>query len=169
MRIKSVKSVGKEDVYDIVNSGTSNFLTENGIVLHNCIDEANFMEVTEGSKRARNEVYDAAEEMYNSITSRMSSRFMKNGAVPGLLVMASSPRYHDDFLERKIKEATSRGPAAKIFWRKRNIWEAKGEKFYPASRGYFYINTDTLREVGPEYAKRYEKLKSMMKGEAVET
>lgn len=147
MRIKSKKYLGKQDVYDVINSDTNNFLLENGVVVHNCIDEANFLEVIEDSKKAAlTERYDAAEDMYEAIMNRMASRFMKHGRIPGLLCMISSPRFPDDFLEKKIKQAEELGPISGVFWRKRTLWQAKGKKFFSSGK-YFYINTDTLEEV----------------------
>jgi len=148
-RIKSKKLLGKEDVFDVVNSETSNFILSNGIVVHNCVDEANFLEVVEDSKRAAEseETYDAAEEMYNAIMNRMASRFMRpDGTLPGLICMCSSPKYPGDFTSRKRREAQKLGLSSGIFWKRRPLWVAKGPKFYQSGE-YFYVDTDKLKVI----------------------
>jgi len=47
------------------------------------------------------QTHDAAEEMFNALYSRIKNRFGDKG----LLVMISSPRYVDDFMEKKMREA----------------------------------------------------------------
>jgi len=61
---------------------------------------------------------DVAEDMFNALHSRIKNRYGDNG----LLVMISSPRYVNDFIERKMKEAQSNN---KIFSRRKKLWESK--------------------------------------------
>lgn len=77
------------------------------------MDEAAFYTETEE--------HDVAEDMFYAIKRRIQTRFGKHG----LLVMISSPRYTDDFIERKMKEAEE-GPQ-RIFARRRAIWEVLPE------------------------------------------
>jgi len=135
MKIISKKSLGKQKVYDAINSQTKNFMLNNGVIVHNSgvVDEANFLEVIEDSKKkGSGEVYDAAEEMENAIMNRMTSRFMRDGVIPGLLCMISSPLYPDSYMERKIKQIKEKGEGVmKAFYRSRSTWEAKGARFFP--------------------------------------
>ena len=62
--------------------------------------------------------HDVAEEMFNALHSRIKNRFGDQG----LLVMISSPRYVDDFIEKKMKEAKTN---KKIFARRKMLWESK--------------------------------------------
>ncbi|MFC1514479.1 hypothetical protein ACFL5X_01085 [Candidatus Omnitrophota bacterium] len=62
--------------------------------------------------------HDVAEEMFNALHNRIKNRFGDRG----LLVMISSPRYVDDFIEKKIKEALTN---SKIFTRRKKLWESK--------------------------------------------
>ena len=132
----------------IIFAGTSSAMSALGYNLYGGgIDEACFLEVVEDSKRAANqEKYDAAEEIYNAIWDRMTSRFMRNGIVPGMLVMFSSPRYPEDFLERKIRQCAELGDDSGIFFRRRSTWSAKGKAFFP-SNDFFFVDVDTLDEV----------------------
>src|SRR5262249_36692689 len=72
------------------------------------IDEINFMDVTERSKRSTpgaSNIYDQAEVVYNKLSERMRSRFNKLGKLPGHIFASSSARYPDDFTERLAKRA----------------------------------------------------------------
>jgi hypothetical protein len=89
------------------------------------IDEANYLEVVEGSKKAvMGQDYDAAEVMYSAIYGRMKSRFVAwksvNGRLPGLLTMFSNTRHGNDFLERMAKKSRT---DRKIFFRRRCTWD----------------------------------------------
>ena len=61
---------------------------------------------------------DVAEEMFNALHSRIKNRFGDKG----LLVMISSPRYVDDFIEKKMKEAQTN---PNIFSRRKMLWQSK--------------------------------------------
>lgn len=88
------------------------------------IDEANFLEVTESSRKIRgSKVYDAGEEMFKAIRNRMTSRFMVGGRIPGLLMLFSNPRYENDFLERMVKKYKDKR-FVYVMTRKA-LWEAK--------------------------------------------
>jgi hypothetical protein len=128
-----------------VYAGTSSALSALGYNVYSAvIDEANYLEVTEDSKKTDEEMYDAGEEMYNAVVNRMTSRFMKRGKIPGIVVLISSPRYPDSFLERKIKECKAIGETKlNMFWRMRNLWEAKGPKYFDMTK-CFEIDTETL-------------------------
>ena len=128
-----------------IYAGTSSALSALGYNVYSAvIDEANFLEVTEDSKKSNDEMYDAGEEMYNAVMNRMTSRFMRQGSIPGVIVLISSPRYPDSFLERKIKEGKAVGiEKLNMFVRSRSLWEAKGSKYFDMSK-YFVIDTDSL-------------------------
>ena len=137
----------------LIFAGTSSAMSALGYNLYGGgVDEASFLEIVEESKKAGNtQVYDAAEQMHNAIFDRMTSRFMRDGIIPGMLIMFSSPRYPDDFLERKCRQAEELGDESGIFWRRRSTWSAKGKKFFP-SGNFFYIDTDTQEIVDEEDA-----------------
>jgi hypothetical protein len=62
--------------------------------------------------------HDVAEDMFNALHSRIKNRFGDKG----LIVMISSPRYVDDFIEKKMKEAQVN---PQIFSTRKKLWEAK--------------------------------------------
>jgi len=128
-----------------VYAGTSSALSILGYNAYaGVIDEANFLEVIDASSKSQSDTYDAGEDMYNALMNRMTSRFMKHGRIPGIIVLISSPLYPDSFLERKIEEGKSLGEeVVKLFWRRRSLWEGKGPKFFDLSK-YFVVDTDTM-------------------------
>ena len=70
------------------------------------IDEVNFMEIVENSKKSVDQgTYDQASVLYDSIARRRKSRFMKQGKLPGLLCLVSSKNYPGQFTDRKMEEA----------------------------------------------------------------
>jgi hypothetical protein len=99
------------------------------------IDEVNFMEVTEKSKKAGEDggTYDQAVAIYNSIARRRESRFMNQGKLPGLLCLVSSKRYPGEFTDVKMQQAQveldTLGKTVIFVYDKRS-WEVKPiEKF----------------------------------------
>jgi hypothetical protein len=76
------------------------------------------------------DAHDTAEEIYNALYNRIKKRFGNKG----MLVMISSPRYVDDFIEKKMEEAKTN---PKIFSRRRATFEAmlgsnKYRELYPS-------------------------------------
>lgn len=96
------------------------------------MDEAAFYTETESK--------DVAEEMFNALHNRIKNRFGNKG----LLVMISSPRYVDDFIEKKIREAESNH---RIFARRKKLWESKPKR---------YFMEETFIADGYEIPKDYE-------------
>jgi hypothetical protein len=113
------------------------------------------LEVIEGSKRAEGTKYDAAESMYNAVMNRMVSRFMINGKVPGFIIMISSRKSRNSFMEKRIKEAVARqgDPTLPIFYKVKSLWQAKPEAFFP-SKKYFYVDTDLMEILDENYASK---------------
>ena len=72
------------------------------------MDEVNFMEVTETSaKSVDGGEYNQAIALYNSLSRRRKSRFMKKGKLPGVFCLVSSKRYPGQFTDIKAIEAES--------------------------------------------------------------
>jgi hypothetical protein len=70
------------------------------------LDEVNYMEVTEESKRSVDKgEYNQAIELYNSLARRRKSRFMQQGRVPGVFCIVSSKRYPGQFTDQKEEES----------------------------------------------------------------
>ncbi len=70
------------------------------------IDEVNFMEVVEKSKRSIDGgTYDQAVALYNTIARRRKSRFMQQGKLPGILCLVSSKKYPGQFTDMREEAA----------------------------------------------------------------
>jgi len=75
-------------------------------VIGGVIDEVNFMAIIEGSKQSRDGgTYNQAIALYNSVSRRRKSRFMKRGKSAGILCLVSSKRYPNQFTDIKTAEA----------------------------------------------------------------
>jgi len=104
------------------------------------MDEAAFYTETDS--------HDVAEEMFYALKRRINSRFGKNG----LLVMISSPRHVDDFIERKSKEAEH---DKNIFCRRRKIWEVIPSDIEAIQTGDFF--TIGSEKIPTRYKMDFEK------------
>lgn len=76
------------------------------------VDESNYMSVVVGSSRAgrgdgRQGVYDQADSFYRAVRLRKRSRFSSQYPVPGHIILSSSAKHTDDFLDRRIAEVNS--------------------------------------------------------------
>jgi len=97
------------------------------------IDEVNFMEIIDRSKRMHDAgTYDQAESLYNSISTRRKSRFMVEGHLPGILCIVSSRNYPGQFTdkkeyERKIDIQTN-GKSTIYLYDKR-VWDLRPDRF----------------------------------------
>lgn len=100
-------------------------------VIGGVIDELNFMAVVEKSKAAVDGgTYDQAVALYNSISRRRKTRFMKKGVLPGVLCLVSSKRYPGQFTDTKIEEAKKelvRTGKTTIFVYDKKTWEVMPE------------------------------------------
>ncbi len=85
-------------------------------VLGAVVDEAAWFIETEEGK-------DYAEEIYNALQRRIRSRFLDRG----LVILISSPRHTDDFIERKLREAESN---PKIYASRQPVWQVKPKSIY---------------------------------------
>lgn len=78
------------------------------------LDEVNFMTIVEASKKVPGPAgmggrFDQAEEIYSNISRRRKRSFTTKGISIGCICVASSTRYKDDFLDRRIDQARALG------------------------------------------------------------
>jgi hypothetical protein len=96
-------------------------------VIGGIIDEVNFMAVVEDSKMKRDgTTYDQAVENYNAIARRRESRFMKLGALPGMLCLVSSKNYPGGMTDMKVAEAREN---KLIYVYDKRLWELRPDRF----------------------------------------
>lgn len=78
------------------------------------IDEINFMQVVENSKKAeaktgRASKYDQAEDIFNKLTRRKSSRFTRPGPNVGIVCALSSTSHPGEFTDKRFEEIRDAG------------------------------------------------------------
>jgi len=96
-------------------------------VMGGIIDELNYMAVVENSKASVDGgEYDQAIAVYNSIARRRKSRFMQQGALPGILCLVSSKRYPGQFTDLKQEEAKN-DPTIYVY--DKRVWDIKPDAF----------------------------------------
>jgi hypothetical protein len=98
-------------------------------VIGGMIDELNYMSIVEKSRQSVDQgTYDQAVALYNSIARRRKTRFLDNGAMPGLLCLVSSKRYPGQFTDLKTIEAEDELRATgrtSIYIYDYRVWEVK--------------------------------------------
>lgn len=115
-----------------------------------CIDEANFWQVVERSRRqvpGGTGVYDQVVAVHNKLHQRLRSRLNLRGKMPGHIIVLSSARYPNDFterLERQARHEAERGEHH-IMFRRYTRWDT-------APPGKFMLQTFPV-EVG-DYIRR---------------
>jgi hypothetical protein len=132
-----------QPVYDLVNVPETHAFfagTDSGktfIAAHQCLDESNFLQQVS----ARNNDPDAkgqAEQLYETTTRRIQSRFMQTGGVvPGMVLLCSSKTGQDSFMERRKKDSKKEIAAGTVKVSEFSIWQAKGREKYNAP--FFYV------------------------------
>jgi intein/homing endonuclease len=91
------------------------------------VDETNFIKTSAARRTASGmQHYGRAEMLYSSIKSRMQSRFMKAGQLPGLLMLLSSRQVPDDFTETRIRQSVD---DPKIYVMDYALWDVKPDNY----------------------------------------
>ena len=107
MRVKSVKRIihdTPKQFYDVINAAPyNNFLIKTNtsyIVSHNCfVDEVSFQPNQDVNKQI-----EKAKNLVNTALARMQSRFMRGESNPTLMIIASSKRTEQSYMETFIAE-----------------------------------------------------------------
>ena len=115
-------------------------------VIGGLIDEANFMAIHGKSLRTVDGgTYDQASQIYESISRRRKSRFLRNGKVAGILCIASSRRYPDEFtekLERQARRSDTQMSEQSIFIFDKRLWEVKPIDTYGKAKFKVFIGNN---------------------------
>ena len=99
------------------------------------IEEVNFMEVTEKSRKSVDgDTYDQADELYNALASRRESRYAQSPYLPGVISLVSSPNAPGGLTDRKEQEAKGN---PKIYVYKKTSYQIRPEQF--ADSGTFWV------------------------------
>lgn len=120
--------------------GTSSDLSPIGENLFGgVIDEANFFPIVKGSRRSSPDEleYEAVKYLHTSIWRRMKSRYQAYGRVPGMLVLSSSAKYPDDYLEKLERQADPN----EIMVIRHAEWETKPKNRYCGRTFKFFVGS----------------------------
>ncbi|KVR21654.1 hypothetical protein WK13_34520 [Burkholderia ubonensis] len=114
-------------------------------VLGGIIDEVDFMEVVQNSKKGnggQGGVYDQAKVIYESISRRIKSRFVNNGGQPGILCLVSSKNYPGALTDR-IQEAAATDPTIYVY--DKRVWDIKPAGTYGGERFLVFAGDEVTR------------------------
>lgn len=109
-------------------------------IIGGAMDEVNFMQVVEHSRRAevgeggRGGKYDQASVMHGALTRRKRGRFLSVGPAIGIITCSSSTRYRNDFTDRRKAQVEASGLQTVYIYNKAQyeVWPParySGEKF----------------------------------------
>jgi len=130
-----------------VSSAPSGAISMN--VIGGILDEMNFMQKIERSKSGNAELdgsFDQAKLLYDNLSRRRKSRFLRRGTLPGTLLLVSSSRYPDDFTEKKAKESIFNGGSnSRLYVYSESQWSAKGRKQFLPEDFYVQVGNHKTR------------------------
>lgn len=133
-------------------------------VMGGIIDELNFMSVIENSKSSIDGgVFDQAIALYNSISRRRKSRFMIQGALPGILCLVSSKRYPGQFTDKKMEEAAleiQEKGSSQIFTYDKTTWDIMPPDRFSGKWFNLFIGDDSRK---PRIIETGEKVPASMR------
>lgn len=73
------------------------------------LDEMNFMEITDKSKKADGKTYDQARDTYNTLSTRITGRFLSTKYIPSTLAVVTSRSSDSDFTAWRLKQLEKEG------------------------------------------------------------
>lgn len=103
-------------------------------VIGGCIDEINFMNVVQRSKKAevtsgRAGLYDQAEQVHSRMVNRKKGRFTYPGPMIGIVFPSSSTRYRGDFTDKRKAFIQREGITTTYVYDKRQYEVAPAERY----------------------------------------
>jgi hypothetical protein len=115
------------------------------------IDEINFMQVVEHSKKAeaktgRASRYDQSEDIFNKVTRRKTSRFTRPGPNVGVLCTLSSTSHPGEFTERRQKEV-ARENLKHVYIYNKAQYEVQPPSRYCGDKFYVCIHADAASTI----------------------
>jgi hypothetical protein len=93
----------------VIQGGTDADAVLGDALIHSVVDEINFMNVVQKSRRAevgtgRAGTYDQAQVVYDTVSRRKKGRFTSRGPNVGVICLSSSTRYVGDFTDRRKQQ-----------------------------------------------------------------
>lgn len=117
---------------EVVPTAAGNTTVIGQNVIGGLIDELNYMEIVDDSKRSIDGgTYDQAVETYNAMARRRKSRFVNVKGLAGILCLVSSRRYPGQFTDTKEEEAKT-DPTIYVY--DKRVWDVKPEGTFSDER-----------------------------------
>jgi len=124
-----------------VANDTVNVLSLN--VFGGIIDEVNFMDTPHNrAVSSDGRAITNAEQLYNSLSRRIKSRFMEGGYIPGKLFLLSSKRAKSDFTEKAVRDDAD---DPNVFVRDHAMWEVKPGVFMNSKMFRVLVGNDVVK------------------------
>lgn len=103
-------------------------------IIGGVVDEINFMNVVQRSKKAevstgRAGLYDQAQQVFSTMERRKRGRFTRPGPAIGLVIASSSTKYKGDFTDRHKKFVEANGIKTCYIYNKRQFDVVPAERF----------------------------------------
>lgn len=135
---KSTQIILPNNVY--VTTGASELHAIGESLFGAVIDEANFMR----KQGASEQEIGQAHKLHEAIQRRMESRFSRLGRTPGVLVIVSSARDVDDYVEKHVQQRTGQ-PG--FYHAQFALWDVKPKHNYSGKKFQVAIGTQTKSSV----------------------
>ncbi|MDB4461347.1 hypothetical protein N9043_00190 [bacterium] len=114
------------------------------------MDEMNFMEVTDKSKKADGQIYDQAKDTYTTLSSRIAGTFNTKKYIPSTLCTVTSRASDSDFTAwRQAMIAKEKGEEVQhangyskngVYFSDYSQWEIRPESDYSGKKFYFAVS-----------------------------
>ena len=149
-------SVDLRQCFDVENTGlTHSFFaaTQGGFLeAKNCVDEINFMNIVERSKRAalgtgRSGTYDQAQVLFDTLTRRKQGRFRRPGPNVGVLIASSSTRYRGDFTDKLIAHVVKEELQQTHYIYNKAQYEVWPQERYCGRKFRLQVSTDNAMDI----------------------
>ena len=136
-------------------------------VFSGLIDEVNFMDRVDKSLRSADGMeYDQASALYNAISRRRKSRFMRTGQnLPGVLCLGSSKQYPGEFTDKKYAEMQADVELkgfSRIYYCDKRTWDTAEDGTFSDEWFYVFIGDESrqprILKDGETYAEEDKEL-----------
>ncbi len=123
------------------------------------LDETNFLGSLSKEQKASHARWghvDNAEILYSGVIRRMKSRYLRQGKLPGILLLVSSKKTASDFTERRIREAAD---DPNVFVREYSLWDVKPKAFFMDTTFKVVVGNETIKSKvleDPAEIKKYD-------------
>jgi len=108
----------------IVEPGSKSFHAIGKDVFSFYMDEVNFSATSGNQAKQNDKVVTEAQTLYNTCRKRVVSRFMRDGAIPGMMYLISSKQSTTSFLEQHIKECKEELNDGRVHLSEHSLWGA---------------------------------------------